>query len=326
MTRKRPEGEPKTPVPVFNVNAVTPLQIAKSEDVKMLTRAEATQQGMKFAEQWDKEKHSVSAEGIKAFAQELNSYDSLPAPQKNALKWAELRGATDGLIAGNVLPNLDVADSSASAGLRNCRIVGLTADGDKNSANDDLVVAIGRQKNNANRAESVVILGQDGKFYEAQKVKGGYVRTQNVIADNAAELETRHKRSDLKPKEQQEEKETPKPASPIDFEIFANDLHTFQAERWVKSAAQEQLNKLAENYCRLSKEQRSLARLEIAENNRLVDDGFWTRGFRTSRPQVAITRDSEGTIRFSADWNDGVSIFAPRNHRIYSQKFKLESR
>lgn len=303
----------------------------------MLTRAEATQQGMKFAEQWDKEKHSVSADGIKAFSQELNSFDSLPAAQKNSLKWAELRGATDGLIAGKVLPNLDVADDKAAAGLRNCRVVGLTADGDKNSANDDLVVAIGRQKNNLTKAENVVILGQDGKFYEARQVQGGYVKTEQVIAQNAAELEEKYKRSDLKPKEDSQKDKEPKDSNPkeqlpkapdrstpLDFDIFASDLHSFQSERsWVKSAAQEQLNKLAEEYCRLSKEHRSLARFEVHENNRLAEDGFWTRGLRASRPQVAITRDSDGTIRFSAEWSDGVSIFAPKNHRIYSDKFQL---
>ena len=308
----------------------------------MLTRAEATQQGMKFAEQWDKEKHSVPADAIKAFAQELNSFDTLSAPQKNSLKWAELRGATDGLISANVLPTLDVAGNGASADLRNCRIVGLTADGDKNAANDDLVVAIGRQKNNLTKAENVVILGQDGKFYEARPVQGGYVKTDQLIAENASELETKYKHSDLKPKERkpkeletkdQEPKEktpgdqsppTRKPSTPLDFEIFANDLHSFQAERsWVKSAAEEQLNKLAEEYCRLSKEHRSLARFEVAENNRLAEDGFWTRGFRNSRPQVAITRDTDGTIRFSADWSDGISFFAPRNHRVHSSKFQL---
>lgn len=304
----------------------------------MLTRGEATQQGMKFADQWDKEKHSVPADAIKTFAQELNSFDALSAPQKNALKWAELRGATDGLISGQVLPNLDVSDKGTSSGLRNCRIVGLTADGDKNSANDDLVVAIGRQKNNLTKAENVVILGQDGKFYEARSVQGGYVKTEKVIAENAAELESKYKTSDLKPKEQKakEEKEeapkqppadqapkSPDRSTPLDFEIFANDLHSFQAERsWVKTAAEEQLNKLAEEYCRLSREHRSLARFEIAQNNRLAEDGFWTRGFRSSRPQVAITRDTDGTIRFSADWSDGLSIFEPRNHRVHSNKFR----
>ncbi len=94
---------------------------------------------------------------MKAFAQELHSLNNLPAAQKNSLKWAELRGATDGLINRNVLPNLDVADNKNN--LRHCRVVGLTADGDKNAGNDDLVVAIGRKHDNTSRAENVVIHG-----------------------------------------------------------------------------------------------------------------------------------------------------------------------
>ncbi len=169
----------------------------------MLTRAEATQQGMKFAEKWDEEKHTVSEDGMKTFAQDLNSLNNLPAAQKNSLKWAELRGATDGLITRNVLPNLDVDDNKTK--LRNCRVVGLTADGDKNIANDDLVVAIGRKWDAPSKAENVVILGQDGKFYQARQVQGGYVKSEELIAENAAELERKYTRSGFTPKSQSPE-------------------------------------------------------------------------------------------------------------------------
>lgn len=170
----------------------------------MVTRAEATQHGAKFAEQWDDKKHTVSEDAIKTFAQDLNSMNSLPDAQRNVVKEAELRGATDGLISKNVLPNLDVSDNKSK--MRNCRVVGLTADGDKNNGNDDLVIAIGRKKENSAKAESVVILGQDGKFYQAQEVKGGYVKTQDVIAQNAEELERKYNRKDFTPQTEAERK------------------------------------------------------------------------------------------------------------------------
>jgi len=313
--------------------------------IQMLTRAEATQQGAKFAEQWDKEKHSVSSEGMKVFAQELHSLDALPAPQKNSLKWAELRGATDGLISKNVLPNLDVADNTT--GLRNCRIVGLTADGDKNSANDDLVVAIGRRKDNQSKAENVVILGQDGKFYGAREVKGGYVRSEEVLANDAAELESKYKekrfneagkhkqeaQGNEETKEKQENSDSREPkektkmpqrSSPRNLEIFNDHLHEFQHESpWTKTIAREQLNALAEEYSRLSAEQRCYARAEMYRNNDSLENNFWNRIFRPGRPQVSIIRDESGAIRFSADWNEYQSPFSTRGYRVFSKRFEL---
>ncbi len=296
----------------------------------MVTRAEATQQGIKFAEKWDAEKHTVSEDGIKAFAQDLNSLNNLPAPEKNALKWAELRGATDGLIARNVLPNLDVADNKTN--LRNCRIVGLTADGDKNSGNDDLVVAIGRKRDNASKAENVVILGQDGKFYQARQVEGGYIRSKDVIAENAAELERKYNRSGFTPQTDNEKpKEKPeliaaKAGNPADLEVFRQELKSFQKQSpAVESVAQTELDRLAKEYSQLSKDQQKIAYADMIESNRILDDA-WLCGLRASRPKVAIQRGADGTIRFSAGWSDGTGFFAPRDHHVYSQKFNLESR
>lgn len=161
----------------------------------MVTRVEATHQGAKFAEQWDEKERTVPEQAVKTFSEQLHQLDTLPSPEKNALKWANLRGATDGLIAKNVLPNLDVTDTKLQASnLRNCRVVGLTADGDKNAGNNDLVVAIGRKQNDASKAEQVVILGQDGKFYQAQKVEKGYVKTSELLANNAEELTSKFKK------------------------------------------------------------------------------------------------------------------------------------
>ncbi|MBA3993433.1 MAG: hypothetical protein C0469_07890 [Cyanobacteria bacterium DS2.3.42] len=306
---------------------------------EMLTRAEATQQGMKFAEQWDKEKHTVGEDGMKAFAQELHSLNSLPAAQKNSLKWAELRGATDGLITRNVLPNLDVADNKTN--LRNCRVVGLTADGDKNSGNDDLVVAIGRRTDNTSRAENVVILGQDGKFYQARQVQGGYVRSEEVIAENAAELERKYNRAGFTPKskdevskekERTEEKKTTeeiteRKGNPADLEAFRDELKSFQKQSpSIEALAQTQLDRLAKEYSQLSGDQQKIVLSDVMENNRAVLEDVWVCGLRASRPQVAIQRGEDGTIRFSADWADGTTFFRrPRSHQVFSQKFKLES-
>ena len=301
----------------------------------MLTRAEATQQGIKFAEQWDAEKHTISEDGIKTFAQDLNSLNNLPAPEKNALKWAELRGATDGLIARKVLPNLDVADNKTN--LRNCRIVGLTADGDKNSGNDDLVVAIGRQKDNASKAENVVILAQDGKFYQARQVQGGYVRSEQVIAENAAELERKYHRSGFTPQtENDKTKEKPNPeekarpeliaenrGNPADLEAFRQELKTFQNQSpAVESLAQTELDRLAREFSQLSKDQQKIAFFDVLESNRQLEE-TWLCG--RSRPKVAIQRGADGKIRFSADWTEGMS-WAPREHHVYSQKFNIETR
>ncbi len=305
----------------------------------MLTRAEATQQGMKFAEQWDKEKHTVGEDGMKAFAQELHSLNSLPAAQKNSLKWAELRGATDGLITRNVLPNLDVADNKTN--LRNCRVVGLTADGDKNSGNDDLVVAIGRKTDNTSRAENVVILGQDGKFYQARQVQGGYVRSEEVIAENAAELERKYNRAGFTPKSENaetkekhkaEERKTPEEiterrGNPADLEAFRDELKSFQKQSpSVESMAQIQLDRLAKEYSQLSGEQQQIVLSDVMENNRATLEDVWVCGLKASRPQVAVQRGDDGTIRFSADWADGTTFFRrPRSHQVFSQKFNLES-
>jgi len=302
----------------------------------MLTRAEATQQGMKFAEKWDDEKHTVAEDGMKAFAKELHSLNDLPAAQKNSLKWAELRGATDGLIARNVLPNLDVKDNKTN--LRNCRVVGLTADGDKNSANDDLVVAIGRKSDNASRAENVVILGQDGKFYQALQVRGGYVKSEEVIAENAAELERKYNRAGFTPKSETEEKKAPEEktapveiaagrGNPADLEAFRDELKSFQKQApSIETLAQTQLDRLAKEYSQLSGDQQRMALSDMIENNRAVLEDVWICGLRASRPQVAIQRGDDGTIRFSADWADGTTFFRrPRNHQIFSQKLHLES-
>jgi hypothetical protein len=301
----------------------------------MLTRAEATQQGIKFAELWDAEKHTISEDGIKTFAQDLSSLNNLPAPEKNALKWAELRGATDGLIARKVLPNLDVADNKTN--LRNCRIVGLTADGDKNSGNDDLVVAIGRQKDNASKAENVVILAQDGKFYQARQVQGGYVRSEQVIAENAAELERKYNRSGFTPRtENDKTKEKPNPeekarpeliaenrGNPADLEVFRQELKSFQNQSpAVESLAQTELDRLAREFSQLSKDQQKIAFFDVLESNRQLEE-TWLCG--RSRPKVAIQRGADGKIRFSADWTEGMS-WAPREHHVYSQKFNLETR
>lgn len=301
----------------------------------MLTRKEATQQGIEFAEKWDAEKHTITEDGIKTFAQDLSLLNNLPAPEKNALKWAELRGASDGLIARKVLPNLDVADNKTN--LRNCRIVGLTADGDKNSGNDDLVVAIGRKKDNPSKAENVVILGQDGKFYQARQVQGGYVRSEEVIAENAAELERNYNRSGFCPraeddktwkKAKSEEKVSPeliadKTGNPADLEVFRQELKSFQNQSpALESVAQTELDRLAREYSQLSKVQQKIAFFDVLESNRQLEE-TWLCG--RSRPKVAIQRGADGKIRFSADWSEGMA-WAPREHHVYSQKFNLETR
>lgn len=331
----------------------------------MHTRAEATQQGMKFAEQWDTEKHTVSQDSIKNFAQDLDSLNSLPAPQKNALKWAELRGATDGLIARKVLPNLDVADDKTN--LRNCRVVGLTADGDKNSGNDDLVIAIGRRRDNASKAENVVVLGQDGKFYQARQVKSGYVRSDVVIAESAAELERKYNREGFVPKSddtksekhtqdtkdtQNEPKASPsedresktqhnheKPGAkpeeprlvaqdrgnPADLEVFRRDLHEFQRYSPASDEnAQRELNRLARTYSELSKEQQGTAIRDVISSNEYVYNDVWLRGFFASRPQIAVQRGPDGSIRFAAGWTDGTSLLQQAEiHRVFSDKYKI---
>ncbi len=301
----------------------------------MLTPAEATQQGHKFAEKWDAEKHTVTHEGMKTFAQELNALNTLSAPQKNALKWAELRGATDGLIEKKVLPNLDVVNDKS--GLRNCRVVGLTADGDKN----DLVVAIGRRKDNTDKAENVVILGHDGKFYQARQVKGGYVRGEDVIAQNADELERKYNRPGFTAKTEHEKtKEKPsgttepvsdagkKRGNPADLEEFRKDLKLFQRQAPnSEDIAKQELNRLAEEYGRLSREQQSMAFSELPGRNSDLNRDVWICGLRASKPQVAIQRGDDGTIRFSANWSDGTSLFhRPGTHQVFSQKFNLETR
>jgi len=331
----------------------------------MLTRAEATQQGMKFAEQWNSEKHSVSQDSIRDFAQDLNSLNSLPAPQKNALKWAELRGATDGLIARKVLPNLDVADDKTN--MRNCRVVGLTADGDKSSGNDDLVIAIGRKRDNASKAENVVILGQDGKFYQARQVKGGYVRSDVVIAESAAELERKYNREGFAPKSddkagekhKQDTKDAPKEpktpppedreskpepnheqpgakpeeprlvaqdrGNPGDLEVFRRDLHEFQRfSPASEENAQRELNRLARTYSELSKEQQGRAIRDVIASNEYVHNDVWLRGFFASRPQIAVQRGPDGSIRFAAGWTDGISLLQQAQiHRVFSEKYKI---
>lgn len=334
----------------------------------MLTRAEATQQGIKFAEQWDAEKHSVCQDSIKNFAQDLNSLNSLPAPQKNALKWAELRGATDGLIARKVLPDLDVADDKSN--LRNCRVVGLTADGDKNSSNDDLVIAIGRRRDNVSKAENVVVLGQDGKFYQARQVKSGYVRSDVVIAENAAELERKYNREGFVPKsedmqraietsEKQKTKETqksPEPqisddkedgtksqieqpeikhaepkliaqerGNPADLEVFRKDLREFQRYSPASDEnAQRELDRLARAYSELSKEQQKTAFRDVIASNEYVYNDVWLRGFFATRPQIAVQRGQDGSIRFAAGWTDGTSLLhRAQNHRVFSEKYKI---
>jgi hypothetical protein len=327
----------------------------------MLTRAEATQQGKKFAEQWDSEKHTVSQDSMKNFAQDLNSFNSLSAPQKNSLKWAELQGATDGLIKRNVLPNLDVADDKTN--LRNCRVVGLTADGDKNLQNDDLVIAIGRKRDNATKAENVVILGQDGKFYQARQVKSGYVRSDVLVAENAAELERKYNREGFAPQTGEQEKskgapetqpgkpetkkektdadkEKTEPAqkrpseiaedqsnrgNPADLEIFRKDLRSFQKySPYSDETAQRELDRLAKTYSELSNDQQKAAFQDIVQSNDYVYNDVWLRGFFATRPQIAIQRGEDGTIRFSAGWTDGTSLFhQPRNHRIFSEKYEL---
>lgn len=331
----------------------------------MHTRAEATQQGMKFAEQWDTEKHSVSQDSIKNFAQDLNSLNSLPAPQKNALKWAELRGATDGLITRKVLPNLDVADDKTN--LRNCRVVGLTADGDKNLGNDDLVIAIGRKRDNASKAENVVVLGQDGKFYQARQVKGGYVRSDVVIAECAAELERKYNREGFVPKsddtksknypqetpdtqkerkaktpqdresktQPQHEQPDAKPeeprlvaqdtGNPSDLEVFRKDLHEFQRHSPTSDEnAQRELDRLARTYSELSKEQQKTAIRDVIASNEYVYNDVWIRGFFATRPQIAVQRGPDGSIRFAAGWTDGTSLLQrAQNHQVFSDKYKI---
>lgn len=307
----------------------------------MLTKAEATQQGQKFADQWDMEKHTVSQESMKTFAAELNSMNDLPAAQKNSLKWAELRGATDGLISSNVLPNLDVTDDKTN--LRNCRVVGLTADGDKNLGNDDLVIAIGRKKDNAAKAENVVVLGQDGKFYQARQVKGGYVRSQELIAENAGELERRYNRTQFFPKTESSEKPDGQPqqkreikqeesrliaaekGNPADLEVFDKELRSFQRySPYNEVTAQRELDRLARAYSELSKDQQHSAYHEVFEQNQLVHNDVWIRGLLASRPQVSIQRGPDGTIRFSADWTDGTTLLhRPRNHRVFSENYNL---
>lgn len=280
----------------------------------MLTRAEATQNGQRFAEQWDAEKHTVSQNSIEKFAQELNSLSNLPEPQKNALKGAELRGATDGLIQRKVLPNLDVEEGRTN--MRKCRVVGLTADGDKNLANDDLVIAIGRKKDDASKAENVVILGQDGKFYEARQVKNGYLRSDVVIAENAEDLERKYNPG--KPVEIAKDK-----GNAADLEVFRKELHDFQRYSPLsEETAQRELDRLARVYSELSKEQQKTAFKDVMTINESVYNDVWLRGFFASRPQLAIQRGADGTIRFSAGWTDGTSLFLrPRNHRVFSDKF-----
>lgn len=309
----------------------------------MVTRVEAAHQGAKFAEQWDEKQRSVPEEAVKKFSEQLHKLEDLPSPEKNALKWANLRGATDGLIAKNVLPNLDVTDAKLqSANLRNCRVVGLTADGDKNAGNNDLVVAIGRKQSDASKAEQVVILGQDGKFYKADKVEKGYVKTSEIVADNADELAAQFKKNGssavipTKPNENIAKQENPSVSAPkvetiadnsnkseaLELSDFEGDLKAFQdSVPTSEHRAKVELDRLNESYCNLSTDKQKLAlQAVLAGNQQLIDD-VWIAGISATRPQVGIQRDLDGAIRFSAAWSDGMgSLFWGQTHEVRSLK------
>lgn len=159
----------------------------------MVTKPEATANGQKFAEKWDNQKH-VDGAAMKEFIQDLNKLDAQAKAGQADVKWAELAGASDKLADKGVLPKLGLIENKAD--MRNCRIVGATADEGKDASQRDLVVAIGRAKDEhgkQTKAEHVVILGKDGKFYRAEKTEKGYTKTDEVIANNAAEFESKFK-------------------------------------------------------------------------------------------------------------------------------------
>lgn len=312
----------------------------------MVTRVEATHQGAKFAEQWDEKQRSVPEEAVKTFSEQLHKLDELPSPEKNALKWANLRGATDGLIAKNVLPNLDVTDAKLqSANLRNCRVVGLTADGDKNAGNNDLVVAIGRKQSDASKAEQVVILGQDGKFYKADKVEKGYVKTTEILANNADELAAQFKKDGsstgiwTKAKESVAKQETPTVSARkeetiaerldkgevLELSDFEEDLKAFQdSVPTSEHRARVELDRLNDSYCNLSADKQKMALQAVMAGNQQMIDAVWIAGMSATRPQVGIQRDLDGAIKFSASWADGMgALFWGQTHEVRSLKSRI---
>jgi YD repeat-containing protein len=119
---------------------------------------------------------------------------------KTHLAQKELKSATDTLVANNYLPKVEITDGVQKG--KKFELVGTTAD-TKDPKQKEIVIAVGRKADG--HAESVVVLGRDGKFHESEAVKDakgaviGYKRkAAGETYENKEQLATKYGAGDSK--------------------------------------------------------------------------------------------------------------------------------
>jgi len=119
----------------------------------------------------------AAAEAIKHFADDKSS---------PALRQQELHAATVGLIKEHILPSVQFEDSSHHK-MEAFRVAGTSTD------HKDLVIAAGKE--NGGRAAEKMILGNDGKYYEAiaDTKHSGYLRGHEIGDGSVKALEEHYK-------------------------------------------------------------------------------------------------------------------------------------
>jgi hypothetical protein len=142
--------------------------------MNMVTKAEAIHNGNELGK--DFSTGHVDDAAMASFARSLRAVDSQDAKNHTHLKWDELSAASKSLEDKHVLPKLGFEDKAQHE--RVARVVGTTADTGKADGERDIVVALGHK--DKEHAKDVVILGHDGKYYQAREVNGGFVKTDKV--------------------------------------------------------------------------------------------------------------------------------------------------
>lgn len=138
-----------------------------------MTATDATvQKGHELGQMIQKHDFSAVEKLHQQLVENAESEERIPRQQRQHLQEQTLKAISEQLVQSKVLPDVKLLDGEHQ---NKFTIVGTTADTGEPGKKEGLVIAIGRK--DSKHAESVVILGRDGKFHEAQVVVGN---NQNV--------------------------------------------------------------------------------------------------------------------------------------------------
>lgn len=244
-------------------------------------------------------KSDQSKEALPEFNHQL--YQDRAQPQ--SVVNAELRMADQYLRKQHILPETEIVGHDDHKKER-IWTAGLTAEKGKDPRTRDYVIAVGSKDGSANKAEHVVILAQNGQYYQAQKVEGGYVKTGEPFAKSGKEFEMKCKAGSL-PTVLEKAQKGPAEVSPEvrnspEVQACMKELNRLQHDTpQSDEAARLSLNRLAAQFATLKPEQQLAVRQRLEGNNQdIANDSSYL-----GRPRVYISPpDADGRFDLKATW------------------------